>query len=101
MKFARRVALIGSLMVPVTALTIAPICAQTVQPPGPSPAVPSTPPGCPDASGRDAKNLSQSCGVIIPPQTADPSVKSPPNQGAMPVIPPPGTPGGDPTVLPK
>ena len=46
--------------------------------------------------------LSQSGGVICPPRTGDPGVKAPPaNNGKMPVIPPPGSPGGNPNVQPK
>ena len=46
--------------------------------------------------------LSQSGGVICPPSTGDPDVKAPPSNGSkMPVIPPPGSPGGNPNVQPK
>jgi hypothetical protein len=100
MKFVRRFMLIGSLISAASALTVVHTAnAQTVHPPEPSPAIPTTPPGCPDAS--DGRDISQSCGVIIPPETHDPSVKPTPQEGTMPVIPPPGTPGGDPTVVPK
>jgi hypothetical protein len=45
--------------------------------------------------------LGQSNGVICPPDV-DPDIKAPtPNAGKMPVIPPPGSPGGDPSVEPK
>jgi hypothetical protein len=54
----------------------------------------------------DGNNLSQklakSEGVICPPTHVDPEIKAPtPPGGAMPVIPPPGSPGGDPSVRPK
>ena len=41
--------------------------------------------------------------VIKPPADVDPEMKrTPPPSGArMPVIPPPGTPGGDPSIKPK
>jgi hypothetical protein len=45
-----------------------------------------------------------SSGVIRPPVTGDKGVVTPPDQGKampMPVIPPPGSPGGDPNVQPK
>ena len=48
--------------------------------------------------------LSKSGGVIRPPADPDPQMKQPtPPTGpnSMPVLPPPGTPGGDPTVKPK
>jgi len=41
-------------------------------------------------------------GVIAPPQSTDPGISvSPPANGMMPVIPPPGAPGGDQRVVPK
>ena len=46
--------------------------------------------------------LAASNGVICPPPHVDPGMKQPaPPGGPMPVIPPPGTPGGDPQVQPK
>jgi hypothetical protein len=47
--------------------------------------------------------LARSGGVICPPQQVDPDIKAPTPRsgGAMPVIPPPGSPGGDPSVQPK
>ena len=50
--------------------------------------------------GRSEK-LDQTAGVICPPDI-DPATKAPtPNAGKTPVIPPPGSPGGDPSVRPK
>jgi hypothetical protein len=47
-------------------------------------------------------HLAQSGGVICPPAAVDPEIKRPaPETGRMPVIPPPGTPGGDQSVKPK
>jgi hypothetical protein len=51
-----------------------------------------------------SEELSESRGVIKPPPGIDPGIKVPapePNPGTTIVIPPPGTPGGDPTVIPK
>ena len=47
--------------------------------------------------------LSRSRGVIKPPPTPDQNVMTPPNENAVktPVIAPPGTPGGNPMVIPK
>jgi hypothetical protein len=46
--------------------------------------------------------LAQSGGVICPPAHADSDIRQPtPPGGTMPVIPPPGSPGGDPSVQPK
>jgi hypothetical protein len=49
------------------------------------------------------KKLDDTNGVIHPPQGVDPGLTVPPPhvQGTMPVIPPPGTPGGDPGLRPK
>ena len=58
----------------------------------------------PSADGSDQSEC-KSNGVIRPPATGDQGgVISPPPKSKsmpMPVIPPPGTPGGDSTVLPK
>jgi hypothetical protein len=46
--------------------------------------------------------LSRSKGVICPPAGVDPGISVPPiGGGVTPVIPPPGTPGGDPGLVPK
>ena len=46
--------------------------------------------------------LSQSKGIICPPAGIDPGIAAPPlGGGRTPVIPPPGTPGGDPSIVPK
>jgi hypothetical protein len=48
-----------------------------------------------------SQNLSQSNGVICPPDVDPGGVKTPPAAGSTPVIPPPGSPDGDPQVQPK
>jgi len=77
-----------------------------------SPAFPNAPaPRSTDACSQDRRSssgqtlsdkLEQTDGVICPPDI-DPDIKAapPPQGGRMPVIPPPGSPGGDPTVRPK
>ena len=46
--------------------------------------------------------LARSDGVLCPPAGVDPEIRAPtPETGKTPVIPPPGSPGGDPTVRPK
>jgi hypothetical protein len=46
--------------------------------------------------------LAKSDGVLCPPAGVDPEMRAPtPDTGNTPVIPPPGSPGGDPTVRPK
>lgn len=46
--------------------------------------------------------LARSNGVLCPPSDVDPAMRAPtPNTGTTPVIPPPGSPGGNPNVQPK
>jgi len=46
--------------------------------------------------------LAKSDGVLCPPAGIDPEMRAPtPQTGNMPVIPPPGSPGGDPNIRPK
>jgi hypothetical protein len=46
--------------------------------------------------------LAKSDGVLCPPAGVDPEIHAPtPDGGNMPVIPPPGSPGGNPNVRPK
>jgi hypothetical protein len=57
-------------------------------------------------TGRAAEplgdKLAKSDGVLCPPAGVDPEIRAPtPDGGNMPVIPPPGSPGGDPSVRPK
>jgi len=57
-----------------------------------------------DATGRRplSDQLAESKGVICPPAGTDPGIAVPPRGGGRtPVIPPPGTPGGDPNIQPK
>jgi hypothetical protein len=59
-----------------------------------------------DTKKADGRNLSDrlasSGGVICPPSQVDPAIKVPtPQGGSMPVITPPGSPGGNPTIQPK
>jgi hypothetical protein len=52
--------------------------------------------------GNLSDKLAQSGGVICPPSQVDPAIKAPtPQGGTMPVIPPPGSPGGNPNIQPK
>lgn len=46
--------------------------------------------------------LARSDGVLCPPANSNPDIRVPvPESGNTPVIPPPGSPGGDPSVRPK
>jgi hypothetical protein len=58
--------------------------------------------GLRDPSNRTlSEKLEQTEGVLCPPNV-DPEIKIPaPGSGRTPVIPPPGSPGGDPSVRPK
>ena len=69
---------------------------------------------CPPGTGANAPTvgkeqerplsdqLAQSKGVICPPAGIDPQMRqAPPQGGALKVIPPPGSPGGNPGVQPK
>jgi hypothetical protein len=70
-------------------------------------------PGLPNAAqqggpstAQPAEDLSQRLaradGIICPPADVDPEMKAPtPDAGNTPIIPPPGSPGGDPTIRPK
>jgi hypothetical protein len=61
---------------------------------------PATPSGQDNSLGHQ---LSRSRGVIKPPPVHDQNVIMPPNGDSLktPVIAPPGTPGGDPAIIPK
>lgn len=55
-----------------------------------------------DGKGNLSDKLARSGGVICPPEHIDPEIKQPtPPGGSMPVIPPPGSRGGDQPVQPK
>ena len=48
------------------------------------------------------EKLAKTNGVLCPPANVDPEIRAPtPDVGTTPVIPPPGSPGGNPNVLPK
>lgn len=59
-------------------------------------------PAAPDSGAPTLSDkLAETDGVICPPNI-DSDIKAPtPQGGPMPVIPPPGSPGGDPSVRPK
>jgi hypothetical protein len=75
------------------------------------PSSPSPPPEKIAPPGKDVRNdqvlsdrLAEQQGVLHPPRTVDPGMQvTPPThtKGTMPVIPPPGSPGGDQRVVPK
>jgi hypothetical protein len=65
----------------------------------------TTAPGVTTGQGSEplGDKLARTDGVLCPPSGVDPEMRAPtPDNGnKMPVIPPPGSPGGDPTVRPK
>jgi hypothetical protein len=64
---------------------------------------------CADANGATGQRaeplgdkLAKSDGVLCPPAGVDPEIRAPtPDTGNTPVLPPPGSPGGDPNLRPK
>jgi hypothetical protein len=62
----------------------------------------AVPPGETTGSANLSDELSRSRGVICPPPEVDPGISAQPKgDGLTPVIPPPGSPGGDPSIIPK
>ncbi len=58
--------------------------------------------GTTGSSSNLSRQLSESGGVVCPPANVDPDmVERPSAGGSLRVIPPPGSPGGDPAVIPK
>jgi hypothetical protein len=58
----------------------------------------------PQGGGTLSEKLERTDGVIKPRENVDPDITTPapvPNPGTTPVIPPPGSPGGNPSVQPK
>jgi hypothetical protein len=102
----------GNLAAMAAAITMLAVSAASAQgrPPN-APAERQCPPGL--GTGTFAPNettgssdlserLSASKGIICPPAGVDPGIAVPPQGGGrMPIIPPPGTPGGDPGLQPK
>ncbi|MEA2986688.1 MAG: hypothetical protein QOD94_2942 [Alphaproteobacteria bacterium] len=102
----------------LASVLVAPALGQSTSPlaSGSPPCSPSLPPGSPGTAttgGGEPHNpatppdnlsqrLAQSDGVICPPPAVDPEIRLPtPDAGRTPVIPPPGSPGGDPSIRPK
>jgi hypothetical protein len=84
--------------------------AQTTQTPPPAQAPKDCPPGtsanAPGINNNDSKGnlsdkLASSKGIICPPTVDSGMQQKPPEGGAMKVVPPPGSPGGDQSVQPK
>jgi hypothetical protein len=94
----------------IVVLSLAGIVPRTLHA-GVSQEVPKTAPQDPRATAQDKRpgetlsdRLDRNSGVIHPPTGVDPGIAAPvpdPHPNSTPVIPPPGTPGGDPSVQPK
>lgn len=81
--------------------------AQTVAPESEPEQAPQTEKDARETTGSQgslSEKLDASRGVITPPQNVDPRIQVPapdPNPGTTKVIPPPGSPGGDQSLVPK
>jgi hypothetical protein len=86
-----------------------PLAQDRAAPPLPSPSadcqsrtggLPAVTPGETASSANLSDQLSRSSGVICPPAGIDPGIAAPSTgRRVMPVIPPPGAPGGDPSII--
>jgi len=89
---------------PPTAAQPDPKCAPVQPPIGEGRTAPKTAPHARSTEGQAplTDKLARGDGVLCPPKGIDPEILAPtPEVGTMPVIPPPGSPGGDPTIQPK
>jgi hypothetical protein len=69
-----------------------------------SPRSPAVPEGTTTGQAGEplSDQLAKSDGVVCPPSGVDPEIRAPtPDAGNTPVIPPPGSPGGNPNLRPK
>jgi hypothetical protein len=110
MQIARHLATLGMLAMLGSGVACADDQKKQASPPSASPSPSQIPPTIPDpgVSGSSQESLSdklsRSGGVIKPPADVDPAMKqTPPPTGpqSMPIIPPPGSPGGSQPVQPK
>ena len=83
----------------------APDTVEKAAPQGQDPPGADEPNQAPSASGENlSEQLDRNKGVITPPPTGDADIYTDapnPNPGTTPVIPPPGSPGGDQSIQPK
>jgi hypothetical protein len=111
MRPARRDLLIVGAALAALVASVEAAAAQTRAPSPETPQSERTGPQDPRSTGSVGRSteplsdkLERSGGVIRPPEDIAPemAVRAPvPDPGTTPVIPPPGTPGGDPTIEPK
>jgi len=93
------IALTVSAVTTAQAQTNAPIQAPKECPPGTSAKAPGL--GNEGAKGTLSDRLASSKGIICPPSVDPHMQQKPPAGGALKVVPPPGSPGGDQSVQPK
>jgi hypothetical protein len=88
---------------PTAAMDVGTNCAPTASLPPRGTITPETTTGqARQPSEPLSDKLAKSDGVLCPPQGVDPEIRAPtPDAGNTPVIPPPGSPGGNPDVRPK
>ena len=99
-----------AFLVVLTTIIMSAVAAAQTPVPRDNAAQGACPPGSganPPTVGKDtgkplSDQLAQSKGVICPPAGVDPEMRQPPPEGGtIKVVPPPGSPGGDPTIQPK
>jgi hypothetical protein len=100
--------MLGQLLLVLTLAGAATIAsAQTPPPPAQAPkdCPPGTSSNAPglnnDSKGNLSDKLASSKGIICPPAVDSGMQQKPPEGGALKVVPPPGSPGGDQRVQPK
>ena len=101
--FVRRKSPIVIAMLMIVSCAGAVAAQTTTDPPAACPPdVKGDPPKLGDNKPDLSKSLADSRGVICPPAGVDRDIQvTPPAGGELKVVPPPGTPGGDPNVQPK
>ena len=95
-----------ALLALMTAASIASAAAQPGQPQRAAPdrnCPPETRQNTPgsDSGASLSDKLAESRGVICPPGVDPAMTQKPPAEGTIKIVPPPGSPGGDPNVQPK
>jgi hypothetical protein len=97
--------LAAALLIVATAQAQTPKPQPQPQPPAADNAAPhDATPGKDSGNNPLSEQLSRSGGVIKPPENVDRQIEAPtpdPGPKSMPVVPPPGSPGGNPDVKPK
>jgi len=88
---------------PAFAQSLPPVAPPSASQPPPEKIAPGGMPSGSQSGQTLSDKLAKQQGTLDPPKV-DPGIQAPlpsPSRGTMPVIPPPGTPGGNPAVVPK